>query len=359
KFKFVPCNLSGSPNQAIVFYKNEIARKIELNYPRGGQINISRTNIVGLHSVKSFQPITHRFIGTGEFKVYEATFELVKAWDSSLENNICNLFSPSTNVNFYKVRDVFRKWALNEAGDYEETPYNRGTAFDFSAIFQSSNFARRRRRFWPCLTTDNQKNSLGYYLQVSYDNGLTWWQYQDAFNILTNECGIWLSSDQLNIDLIVASMDNNLRFRMTASIISDERLTAKVVDGPVNSAIPVVDHIVTLPRQFRYQEISGKSIFADITDGSLGTSNEVDDTDALYEFVRHLSADSSEVVETIDLQTPILGFDYRIGDVVVSGPESRDIFSCRNSRSKSYIENVKMDFQNQCTYLKIIRKRKL
>ena len=357
RFKFVPLNTSNDPKQAIVFYKNDTAGKVELNYPESGRINISSTNIASLHSVKNFQPVTHRFVGQGEFKIYEATFDLIKAWNDSLEGNVYSDFSPSTNPDFYKVRDVFRKWTLNEAGDYSETPYNRGDAFDFSTIFQSSDYAERRRRFWPCLTTDSQNNSLGYYLQVSFDNGLTWRQYEDAFNLLMDECGVWLSSDQLNIDLIIASMNDNLRFRITASVVSDERLTAIVANGPEDSVSPVVDHIVTLPRQFKYQKISGKSIFAGSNNGNLGIPDEVDDTDALYEFVRHLAGNSSEGIETIDVQTPILGFNYRLGDKVVSSPESRDIFSCRNSRSKSYIENVKMDFQNQCTNLKIIRKR--
>ncbi len=359
KYKFVPQNEPCAPSQAIVFYKNNTGRKVELNYPGSGRINISKTNVAALHSDKNFWPVTHRFIGQGDFKAYEATFELVKAWDGSLEGNICDYFSPSTNPDFYKVKDVFRKWALNEAGDYTCTPYNRGDAFDFSTVFQSSSYVRRRRRFWPSLTTDSQNRSLGYYLQVSYDDGLTWWQYQDAYNLLMDECGVWLSSDQLSIDLMIASVNNHLRFRMTASVISDERLSAVVANGPVNSVIPVVDHIVTLPRQFAYKKISGRSIFAGSNDSEPGIPGETDDTEALYEFVRHLSIGSSEIIETIDLQTPTLGFDYRIGDIAVSSPESRDLFSCRTNRCISCIENVQMDFQNQCTNLKIIRKRML
>lgn len=359
KFRFVPVNEPNALAQAIVFYKDNTGRTIEMNYQKSGQISISKTNISSFSSQKSFQPITHRFIGQGDYKAYEATFELIKAWDNSLEANTYYDYSPSTNPEFYKVRDVFRKWALNESGDYTDAPYFRGNAYEFSGIFQNSEYVHKRRRFFPCLTTDSHNRSLGYYLQISYDNGISWRQYEDAFNLLTDECGIWLSNDQLNIDLILASFCNQLRFRMTASVISDERLSAVAVDGPVNSVIPVVDHVVTLPRQFKYQKISGKSIFAGSIRSNLGQPDEIDDKNALYEFVRHSCEHISDAIETIEVQTPILCFDYQTGDIIKSNPESRDLFQCRNGKSISHIEIVQMDFQNQCTNLRIVKRRVL
>jgi len=361
RFQFVPLSGPTGPDQAIEFYKPGTGRKVELNCQQTGeQLSISKTNIAAMHSRKNFWPVTHRYIGQGDFKVAEATFDLVKAWDSSLEDISYDKFSPSTNSDFYQVKDVYRKWCLNEAGDYSEAPYNQGEAFDFSRIFGSDNFARRRRRFRPVLTRDKQGNSLGYFLEVSFDNGLNWWQYLHAFNILLDECGLWLSSDRLDVDTWVAALKGVLKFRITASIVGDERLTCTVSDGPVNSAVPVVDHIITLPRQFKYRKVSDKSIFANSTDDGLGTADEVDDTDALYEFVRHKAATSAGTIEAVDIQTPFLAFDYRVGDIVSTSPESRDLLSCRSdNRSTSRIVRVQMDFKKQCTNLKIVRQRSL
>jgi hypothetical protein len=208
------------------------------------------------------------------------------------------------------------------------------------------------------LTTDKQGRSLGYFLQVSYDNGLNWWQYLYAFNILLDECGLWLSSDRLDMDTWAAALNDTLRFRITASVISDERLLSIVADGPVDSTAPAVEHIITLPRQFKYRNFSDQSIFSNADDDTLGTPDQVDDSDALYEFIRHTAATSSEIIETIDIQTPILMFDYRVGDMVSTSPQSRDLLSCRSdNRSKSHIVRVQMDFEKQCTNLKIIRQR--
>jgi hypothetical protein len=359
KFKFVPRMSDNGPGQAIVLYRAGIGRVVELNCQQAGQqFSISKTNIAQIHSRKKFWPVTHKYIGQGDFKIYEATFELIKAWDSGLEQNNYDSFSPSTNPNFCQVKDVYRKWCLNEAGQYSGPPYNHGDAFDFSQIFQSSNFIHRRRRFWPALTTDVQGHSLGYFLQVSYNSGQSWWQYFHAFNILLDECGVWLSSDQLDMDTWTAALQDSLRFRITASVVSDERLTAVAVNGPVNSTAPVVEHVLTLPRQFKYRKVSDQSIFTEPSSQAFGTPDEVDDSAALREFVRYTAATTSEVIETFDIQTPSLLFDYRLGDIVSTSPESRDLLACRrDNRSISRIVRVQMDFEKQCTNLKIVRQR--
>lgn len=359
KFKFVPRPIPNGPEQAIVFYRPGKDRVVELNCQRTGEpFSISKTNIARLHSRKNFWPITHRYIGQGDFKIYEATFDLVKAWEPADEDTDYDKFSPSTNADFYKVKDVFRKWCLNEAGDYSVAPYNQGDAFDFSKIFQSTNFVRRHRRFWPTLTTDKQGKSLGYFLQVSFDNGQYWWQYLYAFNNLLSECGVWLSSDYLDADTWVAALKGVLKFRITASVVSDERLSCVVADGPVNSTVPVVDHIITLPRWFKFHQVSSCSIFKNTPDESLGVPDEIDDSAALYEFTRKKAETASAVIETVDIQTPYLAFDYRVGDRVTTSPESRDLLSCKSdNRSVHWIARVQMDFEKQCTNLKIVRRR--
>jgi uncharacterized protein YfdQ (DUF2303 family) len=160
------------------------------------------------------------------------------------------------------------------------------------------------------------------------------------------------------MDTWVAALKGVLKFRITASVISDERLMCQASDGPVNSTAPVVEHPITLPRQFKYRRVSGQSIFANSSDETLGVADEVDDTNALYEFIRHKADTSSEIIETADVQTPYLVLNYEVGDRVGASPESRDLFSCRSdNRSTSTIERVQMDFEKQCTNLRIVRKR--
>ena len=352
-FQFMPRLAEAGPAQTIVFHRKSQGREIELNCQRAGEsLGLSRTSIGALHSERAFYPVTHRYIGQGDFKVYEATFDLVKAWDPALEGTSYRVFCPSTNPEFHKVKDVYRRWCLNEVGDYGGAPY------DFSRLFGHADHARRRRRFWPALSTNAQGASLGYFLQVSYDDGLHWWVYPHAFNNLLDECGIWLSSDQLDVDTWVAALKDTLRMRITASVVSDERLTCTIADGPVGSTIPVVDHVLTLPRQFAYRKVSAQSIFRTASAGGLGAPDEADDSAALHQFVRTRAAATPAVIETIDVQTPTLRLHLFPGDKVTSSPESRDLLSCRrDNRSAVQVERVHMDFRNQCTNLHLIRQR--
>jgi hypothetical protein len=284
---------------------------------------------------------------------------LVKAWDPALEDTDYYKFSPLTNENFQQARDVYRKWTLNEAGDYSGAPYNQGDAFDFSRIFESSNFVHRRRQFRPALSCDKAGRSLGYVLQVSYDDGEHWWQYLHAFNKLLDECGIWLSSEQLDLDTWFAALKGVLKFRLTASVVSDERLACTMADGPVNSTAQTIDHIITLPQKFKFRKVSTESIFASSSDQDLGKPDEADDSDALGGYVRRLVESSSSIIETTNIKTPYLAFDYQPGDKITTSPESRDLLCSRlDSRSIHWIESVDMDFIGQSTSLKVLRRRR-
>jgi len=359
QFQFVPRLSETGPSQALVFYRNGQGRAVEFNCQQAGQaLGLSRTNIASLRSERAFYPVTHRHIGQGDFRTYEATFELVKAWDPALEDTNYALFCPSTNPQFYERKDVYRKWCLNEAGDYTAAPYDQGGPFDFCHVFEGAEHLRRRRRFWPALSTDRQGRSLGYVLEVSYDDGLHWWTYIHSFENLLDECGVWLSGDQLDVDTWVAGLKGVLKVRITASVVSDKRLTSIAANGPTKATAPVVDHVITLPRRFRYRKVTPLSIFAQKDPQTLGTPDEADDSAALNDFVRRQAATALHVIETTEVQTPALTLHLHPGDSVTSSPDSRDLLSIRrDNRSVVWIERVQVDFRKQCTRLKLVRQR--
>ncbi|MFH1615020.1 MAG: hypothetical protein ABIG61_08055 [Planctomycetota bacterium] len=359
EFRFVPRLSETGPREAIVFYRPGQGRAVELNCQIVGEkLDLRRTNIASIRSSRNLWPVTHRFTGAGDFKIYEATFDLVKAWDPTAESTNYETFSPSMNENFHQVKDVYRKWALNEAGDYTDSPYNRGDPFDFSQIFETGTFLHRRRRFYPAITCDKQDKSIGYYLEASYDYGNHWHQYLEAFNILLDECGIWLSSDQLDVQTWFGVLKDAARFRITASVISDLRLNYTAANGPVNSVAEIIDHIVMVPRRFKYHKISNFSIFAGATNENISTNNQRDDTAELVGFVRQSAKAYSSIIEQFDIKTVFLAFDYQPGDGICTSPEGRDLLGCRlDNRSMFYIKRVVMDFECQCTNLKIVRKR--
>ncbi len=354
RFKFVPNPSPTGPAEAIVFFKPELCRNIELNcqWP-SERINAAKTNLAEITAKKNYAPVTNKYIVQGDYKIYEATFELVKAWDPALEEHDYDKYSPLSNENFNEVRDVWRKWCLNEAGDYSASPYEQGPAFDFSKIFENDKYIQRRRRFLPALTGTEDGESIGYYLEVSYTNGSYWWPYMDSFKVLLDQCGVWLSAQQLDMDMWFAILKGVLKFRLTASVMSDERISFTVADGPVNSTAEVSDKVITLPRRFKYQKVSPYSIF----DGA--TAKQLDDTQELAGFVNNLASAGGFETEQTQLKTLCLSPVFTVGDGIIASPDSRDIVGVKyDNRSISRIEKVQMDFVNQQTILTTVKKRK-
>lgn len=366
EFKFVPRLSETGPAQAIVFYRKGSGRGVELNLQQSGErLSVSKTNIWKATS-KRRTPVTYRYTGEGDYKVFEATFELVKGWDQQDEDVDYEKFSPSTNPEFYKVRDVWRKWCLNETGEYTNPPFVETPAYDFTKVFGTDEFVHRRRRFWPAVSSDSQGRSLGYFLEVSYDDGDHWWQYMQAFDNLLDECGIWLAGDKLEINTWIAALKGVLRFRLTASVVSDERLSCTVADGPVGGVVPVVEKIISAGSAFKFRKVTGRSIFAGFQSGQfiepidlsgIG-ADEADDSAALMQFVRTRAQMETTAIETFGIQTPYLALGFEVGDIVKTNPEDRDVFSVRtDSRNTAVIEKVRMDFKKQLTEMKVVRRR--
>lgn len=352
-FKFVPNMNENSATEAAVFFRPGQGREIELNsqFP-GERIDISKTNIAQFTRRKN--PIlTHRFIVQGDYKIFEATFELVKGWNPSLEANDYDRYSPTTNGNFNQVRDVYRKWVLNEAGDYSSTPYNQGAPYNFERIFGNSNYVHKKRRFLPCVSCGADGGSLGYNLEVSYTNGSHWWPYMSSFKILLDQCGIWLSVEQLDSDMWIAIRKNALKMRLTACVMSDERINHTVTDGPVNSIIEVIDKVITLPRRFKYQKVLPFSVFIG------GKANEIDDSSAIVEYANNLCSSANAVTENIEIKTLTLNPYFLPGDRIVCSPDSRDVLGVLyDNRSICILEKAEIDFAKQQTILTAIKKRK-
>jgi hypothetical protein len=359
RFKFVPALSQTGPAEAIVFFKPGNSREVELNCQQTREkINITGTNIAELTGRKKLSPVTNRYIVQGDYKIYEATFDLVKGWDSSLEENDYDKYSPASNENFNQVRDVWRKWVLNEAGDYSQSPYNQGEPFDFSEIFERSPFIQKRRRFLSCLTAGASGTSLGYNLEISYTNGSHWWPYMGSFKVLVDECGIWLSAERFDCDMWFAILKGYLKLRITASVMSDERINFTACDGPVNSTLDVVDRIITLPRRFKYRKVSPQSIFINNTEQNLGIADETDDTPSLVEYTRSLSDSNRSDIEQLRIKTLLPSPLFSPGDRITASPDSRDILGVKYDNNLCLLEKAELDFIAQQSILTIVKRRK-
>ncbi len=351
RFRFEPYFTDNATKQAIVFYKPGFGKKFQLRcQEKLESINISRANIASFSQIRKAKPTTKNFICQGDYKIYEATFELKKGWDGSLETANAEEFclSESANLNLYK--NVFRKWVLNETGCYTNAPYNAGEAFDFSYVFENASYIQKARRFWPTISCDKDGNSIGYYLEMSYDDGENWQIYDCEFKNLLDECGIWLAPDRLDPDYWVAAKKKTLKCRLTASVISDSKLVGQYCDGPTKGLCHVTNFITYYPNQFNFRKVNQNSILFNSNDPGIGKPNEIDESDLLNKLAIEQALAYTPKMVTTSVSTLLLDTEYNVGDLVCM-TNSRNITQL--NYKYNMIAEVQIDGTKQVTNLKI------
>jgi hypothetical protein len=150
-----------------------------------------------------------------------------------------------------KLRNVGRKWVLNEAGFYTDLApnpdgkhYDRGAVYDWKAVVpkefiflmdsktrkQKRAFAPFNRRLLPCLTvTQDGQSSVGIKLEFSFDAGVTWQVIPCSVRLLDGECGIFIDEPNLaeivdkNEGFIAGGDLNGLPVNLFTSLCDDKK----------------------------------------------------------------------------------------------------------------------------------------
>jgi len=293
-------------------------------------------------------PVVNKPRGLGAPHRFEFTAELVPAWldedfapDIS-EDNI-NLFfteaelqdlTDKNSKDFFKyyhprgsgfLRDVGRKWSLNESGTFSSADtYDRGMPFDFSSVIDSEYirdegnrrlYAPYNRKLLPCLTIDKDRlTSVGIRVEFSFDGGQTWQLIPCSIASLTDECGIYIAEanlaeivdqaestisggdlDGVQLNFFTSLADDivnsrsfkngawHTRVRVTASVQMDQRLRITKEPTSVYGSPFHQSQIFDFSEKYGLEKREPASIFAD---GEL-SAREIDSTDY---FDRHLSA---------------------------------------------------------------------
>ena len=184
---------------------------------------------------KDITSLINQPIGQGAPDCFEITAELVPAWpDTDLspetgndlfltQAQIQDLTNPNSK-NYFKyyhvqgnsfLRNIGRKWALNEAGDYTGAVYDRGLPFSFETVIPDKyvfkemfnswgiNYLKRqyapfRRNLLSCLTLDKESlNSVGIKVEFSFNGGQSWQIIPARISSLKDEAGIYIEEENL------------------------------------------------------------------------------------------------------------------------------------------------------------------
>ena len=237
-------------------------------------------------------PVVNKPIAIGAPDRFEFTAELVPAWFDTfltLPADLADLFYTDAELQketdpdslFYyknyhlrgithnagaKLRNVGRKWVLNESGFYTdpavegEDHYDRSAAYDFKTVIppeyiflkdsktgkQKRAFAHYNRRLLPCLTvTQDGLSSVGIKLEFSFDSGLTWQVIPCSVRLLDGECGIFI--DEPNLAEIVDKKEGSIAegdlagqpINLFTSICDDKKNSRIFKDGQWHTRVRV------------------------------------------------------------------------------------------------------------------------
>jgi len=309
----------------------------------------------------------------GDWHYVESTFALQKGWKSSLDNTAESKLSKDS-PDFENVanpyRDVWRKFVLNEAGDYVGTRSEITSPFDFSSVVGHA-CAPRRRRFLPCIAQDNDGAPFGRYagcfIEFSIDGGSTWSSVETLEDrtcvILDRECGIRFDGlfpppELRRAGLSLGNYDftNKARVRITAVMRDDQRLRAIVGPNADSPLVDVAPFHVDASAHFHWREILPSSqLYNDVLSGEI-PSGVTNDLQPLTDYATWLQQqfDVGDVhggilVEGLD--TAGIAGPYDIGQLVTSiagrniNLNAQSIFS--GEQRYPQIVGISFDFQRQ------------
>lgn len=236
----------------------EVDNEIWLRLARPGEsVNDETCHLETMDIDQNFASIANRVRVVGAPIRFEGTFELVRAWAKEHdETTLDELILPDSidDETLPRDRAVWRKWVLNEAGDYNalERPDAPYSTFDFLDTFDRDTVVTgdvdeelsppgkltdpgyvrwlpRRRRFLPTMTCREDGTPIGNVggACVEIKDGIEytdWTSVSEAgfqCRLLQKECGVEFALNERIIDA-----GDGFQVRITATVESDTRVEA-------------------------------------------------------------------------------------------------------------------------------------
>jgi hypothetical protein len=264
---------------------------------------------------------------------------------------------------------ALRRWVLNEDGSYTDGGTGQPAAVSvedkineaFGSGEASIVFDRKRRflsnkgAYWP-ETVDRHVADAPYRVEISFDSGTTWMTVPNGYNVLEDECGIWLSVNDLarvhpqgieaaQNNFVFAWLAGTLKVRIWAIVAGDDRLGAV---RPKQTAGGGVNSLYRLRTIYRPEFIYFKG---KLPGGS--TIYTTDQSDAIGRFAdNYLAANGIPRISGNPL-IPWIETEYEIGDTI-RGITGRDINFERTVQgltTQPQIVGIIWNFQTQTTQL--------
>jgi hypothetical protein len=219
------------------------------------------SNVAAAQLAYDLTAVYNAVLGLGGYKTIEGTFYLSPCWDESLDDptGYPPAWLPSNKFGTWDVlnrdnprfdalglHDVWRKFALNEAGDYNGLR-NVLDTYDWSDLKAAPAVLpvlAKRRRFLPTLTLSADMRPIGplegtlveYYDPVDK----IWKRLPTGCSLLHTECGVYFSDREIPqfLQMLWYQLGDadDIGIRITASVAFDERLFGSAEGTPSPNA---------------------------------------------------------------------------------------------------------------------------
>ena len=336
-----------------------------INHQRlGQQLNLAETNVKRSSVGYNASATVNKVVIQGSPTVYEFTVELARGWIESHDDKEPDLLRKSGG-DFTDVRDVYRRWVLNEAGDY--IGMREEIAREFTTDFRQAledltiagEFIPRRRKLLPTLTlNEGGTQPVGSLRGVDVEyldlDNETWIPIGNwGCKILEQEAGIYFDGEDVPEELLFRRAD--ARVRVTATLESDFRVTGTSVT--TNSPLAEVSGaVVAANGKYQNRVITTESKYSAGSNPTIA----VDD----FALAQGRAARMAEAFDRVDVAGNVVleGVDQHQYQLLnrVLGIRHRNVSFEAKSGSGIYpqIVGVTYDIQNQVTVLELQRMRR-
>lgn len=337
----------GRGRRRIRVYSRAEGRKRQLKHQKpGARLDLGKTNLEGLRLVADVAGKACNAVRiVGAPIVVEGTFYLKPAWDPLLDELLPDQLTKNDDGWFDNpaYADVWRKWVLNEAGDYCGPPTNYDDPHDFSVLFfdpdkddpndEKPPALARRRQFEACLTLQPdgspQGHAGGVFIEF-FDNDQQEWVPLDRIGpegrqvrILEKECGIYFDGLTIPTEIRAQASLGEVRVRVTASVETDERAEVlEKADADKSLLKEPKELTLDLGGSFKRRRRDITSRF----EGLIEKTSEIDDTKRMKELAKRV-LEASNVASLAGTVT-ITGIDFDVSQVIgttLQGIDGRNV----------------------------------
>lgn len=286
-------------------------------------LDLADSNVNHVETMNAIGDSVNQVRVDGDFEEAEVTVPLFPTWAESKDSLTAADLDREDGASYTGNEDVHRKWAANEAGDYDGVREYTGVASvpDLSTVF--TKYAPHRQRAEDPLTYMGDSDALNRRpFFIEYNVGEGWKELPDSIagdlKLLPDEIGIYFDGDQPPTELVdaIQAAEGDGQIRLTCTLRGDARIssTAAKQSSAVNGR--TVELVLDRPDKFQKRWVQQTGDYASELAGSYSGADERDDSSAIATYAQELR-DLYEVAELdCSFRLPGWHLHYQIGDLI-------------------------------------------